>query len=327
LTAAATSRLEAAQALADITVEALNLRPPIDVRALVQAHVQIIEEDFGPSSDCDAVLYGLHGGTIKSLLALNSGKPALRTRFTLGHELGHLLLAWHGGTISCHPHEDEGNDGQAPPTAPTQEQEADAFASRLLVPRRFVASIAHDSVPTMLARLEVARVSNDAGIRSLANLLPPGHVFALLDASGTTVRSWYTSAGSRNPGLRKRGQMDAAQLKSLVDESGIVRHNGWPVWWGRTADYMEVPDGTADWKPILRRILADAAPGVTPQDTVWNQINAVASNANSAARGKSKETTAARIHQSFRLRPDFRLIVAHPEFEDFVLARTRAFRG
>jgi hypothetical protein len=91
-------------------------------------------------------------------------------------------------------------------------------------------------------------------------------------------------------------------------------------------DTIEVSAGSNDWKSVLLTIVSDVLPGVTPQHRVWNQINAVASNANSQAENESCETLAARIWQAYWLRPGLRALVGHPAFQEFVLAQTRAFR-
>lgn len=319
--------VEAAHQLADTTVEILDLRPPVDVRSLVEQHADLIARDFGSAVNCDAVVYGLHGAA-RPLVALHLGRPWLRARFTLAHELGHMFLAWHGGTISCHPDEVEAEaaDGSAEAAAQAQEHEADAFASRLLVPRRFVTELAGEPVPDMLKGLQRAEVSADAGIRSLSNLLPPGYVFALLDPAARHVQTTYRSPGTRHVGLSQGTKLDSERLKAVVDDSGFTEHHGRPIWWGTIIDTMDVPPGTADWKPLLLTIAADVFPGLTPQDTRWTQINGVASNANSQARDESRETLAARIWQAYRLRADLRAMVGHPAFREFVLARTRAFR-
>ena len=306
-------------------VEELDLRPPVNVRALVAAHADIRAWDFGPSLDCDAVMYGLRGERPRPLLVLNERRADPRTRFTLGHELGHIMLSWHAGTISCLAEETDEDDPATTPAHPV-EREADAFASRILVPARFVAELASQSVPQMLKSLEQAEVSGFAGMRSLSSLLPPGYVFALLNYAGTQVHSWYTSPSTRNPGLSNGGRVDARELDRRFDEAGLAHHHGWTVWWGRSVDSIQVPPGSADWRTVLQDILLDIAPGEDPSSGLWRRITAVAAAANGAAKSEPRDVLAARIRHAYRLRPDLSDLVDHPRFYEYVLARTRDWR-
>ncbi|WP_369800026.1 ImmA/IrrE family metallo-endopeptidase [Modestobacter sp. Leaf380] len=271
-------------------------------------------------------MYGLRGERPRPLLALNIRPAEVRTRFTLGHEFGHLMLAWHAGTISCHPAELGDPEREADAGTQALEREADAFSARVLVPLRFLKSLAGLPVPEMLEQLELAEVSRDAGVRSLAAMLPPGHIFALLDRAGTRVASTYRSPETRHAGFSRGDELDTRRLERVFDLSGLAHHHGRTVWWGQASDSFDAVAETADWRTELLGILADIAPGELPSGKLYGRVSAIAASAHSQARGLSAEVLAARMRHAYRLKDDLAEFVAHPRFDSFVLSRTRSFR-
>lgn len=77
----------------------------------------------------------LCGGTI----AVNTDKPETRQRFTVAHELGHIILGHRGGCMV-------GGHGGG-----VHEKEANAFAGSLLIPRIALARVAHRYTLSQLA--------------------------------------------------------------------------------------------------------------------------------------------------------------------------------
>ena len=322
-------RVLRACALADLAVEERMLVPPVDVESLVASHADVRRLPLD-SNTLDAVVHGLRGGRHRPVVVLNDERPHTRIRFTLAHELGHLLLAWHIGTIECHVDDDD--DDRAGLVVPF-EREADAFASRLLVPARFVREISALPEPEMLARLAEAEVSPDAGLRSLAALLPAGHVFALLDYTGTRVAGSYRSPGTDNPDLPRGSVFDQGRFRRMFGRQGLARHRGRHVWWGTHAASSPVGDGDDQWEPLLTRILAEVAPGETRGGELWRQANAVAGHAlgdwkQGAAGGTplgDLGAGAALLRRRFLRRGHLQDLAEHPLFDEYAASRARAF--
>lgn len=102
-----------------------------------KAGVLVIDNEF-EGSDIDGVTLVVPG--LPPCIFLNPGRPADRRRFTLAHELGHLLM-------------------HRVPT-PTMEDEANAFASALLMPATDIAPQLKDVTFAKLASLKrIWRVS------------------------------------------------------------------------------------------------------------------------------------------------------------------------
>ena len=77
-------------------------RPPVNVRRIAAEYARIEEDAFTVA--CDAVTIRDPIATRRPLLLLNtnSTKLEVRKRFTISHEIGHLKIPWHCGSIACH---------------------------------------------------------------------------------------------------------------------------------------------------------------------------------------------------------------------------------
>lgn len=130
----------------------MDLNPPIDIYTVAARYcdVEFLTWPFA----CDALAVGLSSAR-PSVFIRKNNQGARRRRFTLAHELGHVVLPWHLGLTACIP---VATSFEADPLGPTpvsgflsqariaeQEAEATRFAGALLVPRRFIESHADTS--------------------------------------------------------------------------------------------------------------------------------------------------------------------------------------
>jgi len=76
-----------------------SLTPPYDLMALacIYGDVEIIPFPIV----ADGVTVGI-GGAERPQILVNSSAPETRRNFTLAHELGHIVIPWHTGTIVSH---------------------------------------------------------------------------------------------------------------------------------------------------------------------------------------------------------------------------------
>lgn len=116
------ARNAAWQCLIDFDIKELPVKPSMIAK---QLGIKIIK-----NSSINELSEGESGATylIKSkwYIVYNDTEPRQRCRFTVAHELGHILL----GHIMCDKHYARTFDT----SRPTIEQEADVFAARLLAP-------------------------------------------------------------------------------------------------------------------------------------------------------------------------------------------------
>ena len=327
-------RVEQAQHVADRLVVRFDLRPPVDIAALVAEYAAV--DDFPwDVQDLDAVLLGLDTGN--SHVFLNRNRNRKRIRFTLGHELGHILVPWHvAHELTCDPDAGDTSDEETPSDSSSdphaasirvQEIEADAFAARVLVPKRFVDEKAASGMDAMLHALETADVSIPAGMRALAEALDPGYVFALLDDDSRVEHRWRSgterSGIATVAGLEKGERVNSDLALRTVAEHGRALHYGRIVWWARADIDIDVPTGTGDWKSSLAGILKDIADGPEHASSLATSISAIGGALNGELPGADLSRIAALLRARFLRRTDMDQFTSHPLFEEYLYARAR----
>ena len=232
----------AARRLAALLVERRQLTPPVPVRELLQERAQV-EAATWPQEDVDAVVVGL--GQRRPDVFYRLTGNSLRTRFTLAHELGHVVIPWHLGSADCSP-----GTGVLDLGVYGQEEQADVFASCLLLPDRWLLHLLRgspDDMTTVLESLEIAEVTTRAALLALRRVLLAGWAFVAYQ--GDFIVS---SAGTRiSPSVR------APQLARVAADSGRARLNGYSVNWYRLAPPAELPPIDLDTRTTTQ-LLQDA---------------------------------------------------------------------
>jgi Zn-dependent peptidase ImmA (M78 family) len=248
-----------------------------------------------------------------------------RLRFTMAHELGHILIPWHVGTIIDHPEFDEADMSAE---YWMLDAEANRFASELLMPSDWVANVvAAEETPRgiIMAIRERATVSTEAALRRARDRMPAGFVFAELDADGVVVRSGRTrnTIASRpeiGSSLDPEGHLRSAD-RIYEFAIGSTRH----VWW--EFDSLRALPDVADqreWREILDGIVHDLDP--VRQGTTKRSLNAVVAVANGMIKTRrSPEAVYAAAVQYVANRSDLRWIVEHRDFNAYLVKRIVEF--
>lgn len=227
---------------------------PVDVEALARQHADV-ERHAWPFA-CDALTVGLIAE--RPTIYLRDQQPWRRERFTLAHELGHVVLGWHFGNVACTPSRavaSSEEDLAAVRTLPLlgfmrMEQEANDFASQLLLPWTYLNALAAaEDMPALLAGLTLADVSAFAGLLSLRRALQPGFVFQF-DAGGGDVRTISTTG---------TGLVDSRTLSQTVRDQGRTMVSGRLISWWRLTEFTGMPPvETTPSKDLLDQAVARA---------------------------------------------------------------------
>ena len=111
---------------------------PIEVSQIAKLHnVEITDYDLG--TDVSGVLVLKDG---KATIGLNPADSTVRRRFTIAHELGHYFLEHQRGGLFVDNHKKNFavmyRDAQSSTGEILQEQEANAFAAAVLMPRELL---------------------------------------------------------------------------------------------------------------------------------------------------------------------------------------------
>ncbi|MGW7083396.1 ImmA/IrrE family metallo-endopeptidase [Streptomyces sp. NPDC054871] len=221
--------LNAARTRAKTLVQKLDLKPPVDIKSLLLARAQVEYVDW--THECDAVTVL---GEETPRVFVRSGLPSLRERFTLAHELAHIELAWHAGTVDCSMDSASVGSEFSTAAAGMQEREANEFASRFLIPDRWLSplvgaltSFDRDAMQSILDQLASAEVSAHAGLIALSRHLFPGHAFF-------ADESFAISRGTAWPGIPP---LNSDEIASYLERAVAVEefnHQGRIVYWALT---------------------------------------------------------------------------------------------
>ncbi|WP_007023735.1 ImmA/IrrE family metallo-endopeptidase [Saccharomonospora iraqiensis] len=245
--------------LAALAVERFDLRPPVDIRGLVEKHAYL-EYCEWPFKSCDGIALRLEG---RPRIFLRAGQGLKRERFTLAHEFGHLMIGWHGNAVDCKPNGALEFSGHELMLGVNQEREANEFASRVLLPDRSIAHLGRTYVDPskVLETAATAEMSAVAGIIAVSRSLLPGYVF-FVEGHDHPVNS---------PGTRY--EVTSTVAPTAV-ERGITEHQGRKVKWYRLAGVHE-PKTSIVSKAEAKRCLQSIAQSHIGQRLSGNLVHRV----------------------------------------------------
>ncbi|MFA6201637.1 MAG: ImmA/IrrE family metallo-endopeptidase [Gallionella sp.] len=307
--------------LARRLIAKLSLAPPINVKSLVEAHADLTITNI-PIEGVDGISLDLKTPGKKARVVLNANNPQTRQRFTLAHELGHLLIPWHTGNIVDHV---DPTLVHATDNYWEFESEANAFAGELLMPSQWVTQLLAETDNIAQLHKRIAReseVSLHAAAIRLTQLLPKNLVFAV-ERDGAVEFSGRTEDTLANTLPWKSEFPDEAY--DYCDEHYMATSENRRIhWWKLPNSVVLAAIDERPWREILNSIVADL--GITPSEQIKikSSINGVVAYANSAAkrsREYSVETVVAACVQRFSDRPEFQEFVHHPHFHAFILQK------
>lgn len=289
--------------------------------------------------DLDAVLLGLDSD--EKHIFLDPSQGSNRRRFTLAHELGHILVPWHlAHDLMCNADSDASPDDE-PQSGESrrllsrasaksreirkQELEADAFAARALVPISFIQSISQLTVDKMLLNLECAEVSVVAGMRALAESLPAGYVFALLDDDGCVERVWLSGpkrSGVLRPfGLTIGEPVDKDLALLSMSETGWGYHYGHRIWWARAQMDIDVAVEGQDPRAILGELVRDHTDDDASAFDMSQSVSAIGGALVNDVSEATLSRMAGLLATRLKRRVELATFVNDPRFENYVSAR------
>jgi hypothetical protein len=244
---------------------------------------------------------GLDGRRPKPLILVERSDHPTRQRFTLAHELGHILLPWHlGGAFAC----DTATDRPDLSPAANFEPEANRFAAELLLPSAWLDALIssrHDEkVGDLVRNVLDAGVSTWVASFRLTERLPRGHVFAVVDSGdGKVVLSGETRGTGIGP-PPQGAQLDRERLDRFASEMEEVKTGSRRVlWWTYRghADDFTAPAG--DSGVLLKELTQQYGTQADPPRRVAQRCNGTVAYAYDMAR-RDGETDPARLYTVFR---------------------------
>ncbi len=206
----------------------------------------------------------------------------------MAHELGHLLLPWHLPNANCAVKE-----GALDLPVFSLEEEADVFASCLLVPDAWLLEQVHrcgDDMSQLLRVLNAAEVSTAAAIQALRRYLLAGWVFVSYGE-----RSIIATRGTRLPDVPADQVMAVLAAESYA--KGEASLNGFPVYWYRMVEPLSLPQKDAADARTDHQILLDAIAMIEPES---QRHNPIAQSANGKVGGSLREAAGRPAGETFQ---------------------------
>jgi len=301
-------------------VHRLDLKPPIDVFKIAKSLATVTEKSFPIEIDGLCLDLKVVGKRPKIWISKDLGER--RRRFTLAHEIGHIVIPWHTGTIVD---EIEAPQSTAPGTYREMEAEANRFAAEILMPNAWVRSLIDRMdhlAGVMHTIVQVANVSFPAALFRTLKFGPPGYVAGEV-RDGIIVSSGKTKGTRSSP-------PEVGMNIGLIDmpvafEPQVIANEGSRYFWWEMREEVEAPTKPiSEWRDILEKILQTIPVELRAQ--MRSRVNAIIGYAiGKVPKGSRVEQIYHRGLEASQNRSDgdqlLRIVMAHPDFKDYILAR------
>lgn len=306
--------------LARRVLERFSLSVPVDVVALIEKFADFEEVEFPVA--IDGVSLHIKSPFRRPQVLLSSRLPIKRKRFTVAHELGHIVIPWHAGSIV-----DNISIGNKKSEGRYKEKEAEAnrFAAELLMPYAWADTLIEKSENFMAGVAAIAAEANvsleAAALR--AQRIGKPNVIVALSSNGIIVRAGRTEGTRAN--LPQKGAKFHRDMVSPFDRysnatSSAGKFHAWELGAGKKLPRR--PESPS--KDILANIFADL--GIVGDKSTWASIHGIVSVANGSVReGRTKEKIYSAILHNTSNRNDsskrISRVLSHPKFHEFVVSR------
>lgn len=278
-------------------------RPPLDVRELAADFADL--EEASIPGECDGLILGLQpGGRSRPLIVVKRLASSARKRFTIAHELGHLLLPWHLGSSSACGIRFGDIWSEEAWQAQQAETEANRFASALLVPPSWIDEMVGqhgaDDLAAVMAGVRQARVSAHVACIALSQRLPPGRLFVIEASDGSTVLSGSSPDSSAQlPYVGDRA--DFTRLDRFADDRVSLTFGSQSVrWWTYTHTAVEPADDPRATREILDSLLSRYARDAGHAAGLRQSFGGVAGAAKSMSTQRAGQASEQQIYMRLR---------------------------
>lgn len=297
-------------------LERHNIVPPYNLESLVSIYAKVDFFDF--PFEVDGISIGLKKSD-KPTIYINSSRPEVRQRFTMAHELGHVIIPWHIGNIVSHTDiikDEQGLNSNLQDNEYREiEYEANRFAAELLIPtlwtkRIFEKMDIFSFEETLLETIRQAGTSRDTTLIKVFNALPPGYTCAEVGRNTTVVNS-FMSPGTQ---VYKLGiNTDCvSEPYSIYKEKTFFKlgDKNYILW--SFQNYIKLPDELDDrsWRTILNIILID-----TGLQSEQPSINATLPSVFQSCKEQSNSAIFSRIVHRYSEKEALKDFLKHPLFE------------
>lgn len=288
-----------------------KLSPPYDLEQLVKIYgtVEYLHIPF----EADGITVGI-GGDTKPQIIINDTAPETRKKFTLAHELGHIIIPWHTGTIVSHIDPVNSNFEYK-----EMEAEANLFAAELLVPRSWILDI-QDSFPSIenLVKhvLISTGVSRDVALIKIFNTIEHPIICSQIDSVGTIIYSYRTKSAPTGAYLIGRNSYLENIFSTAEETDFTLGDRSYKCWSFSNSEIIETD--SRPWRDVLNQILEE-----TDSLNLLPNINSILPAKYNANKDKTESELCALALQAYDGRKRFEKVISHPLFPQYVIKRIR----
>ncbi|WP_298852917.1 ImmA/IrrE family metallo-endopeptidase [uncultured Sphingomonas sp.] len=237
-------------------IERLKLTPPIDVETICRGFAELSYKNF--PIEIDGLCLDLKVLGKRPKVWVSRSSPPVRRRFTVAHEIGHIIIPWHTGTII--------DDIDVPRSGERDryremEAEANRFAAELLMPSPWTIGLSERSehVAGLMHTIhQIANVSLPAAFLKAARYGRNGFV-------GAEVRNGLVVRSFRTPGthsLPPKGGVFIGDVKMpAAYEPEVIPGPDTSYFWWQIRETIDDPGKElGNWRGILNEILLEIPP-------------------------------------------------------------------
>lgn len=322
--------LEIAAKFARRLIDKHSLKAPVDIESLIKEYADVEFKEFPSNLNCfDGVTLNLKKLGERPKVFINSIQPSTRTKFTLAHELGHIIIPWHTGNIvdnissNLHEHNEY----------TICETEANEFASEILLPSEWIISLLDgvNSIDKLKLQIEyiekITHLSHSAIAYKVIRYLNPGFVFVVTN-DDYIIRWSKHSESTRNKLMfedKGKSLLHTTFYKNYNSREYTVEVYGLKYFWYYTNDDFYIEYNKTDTRTdneILRAIVKDF--GLNSKS-----ITSI-SSATAFSKGKFKENTLTfdnLIRACYEKLQDekYKWILEHPDCNTYIYKRVLKF--
>ena len=309
-------------------MEKHGVSPPIDLENIA-SHYADIEYDALPCNSDALLLYSTSAG-VKPRIILDKHKAIARRRFTLAHELGHIVIPWHIGKLSYHV----GDDVESlllQMEYDAVEREADKFAAELLAPKIWVDALFVDNgndPKKVVGILMDSGLSKEASLYGAIKSSPPGNILVKCEIDNRHVvyacksERTYVSVPEADRPFRPKVVFEG--LKYGKKRFSVSGHN---FYW-MSFELKELPDNLPGMtsREILLEIMDDEGLEEDQIKKQWSSIFGIVAFVNGQMINADEAELFNGLLRRFRADSKFKCLIKHPLFEDFLVMRISELR-
>lgn len=296
--------------------------PPVDVEAILGRYGELERVVF--PFTCDAVVQRSDGKRPK--VYLDTRPHEVRQRFTLAHEIGHIVIPWQPGTFVCHTNASYAFHDYF---VEMFEKEANAFASELLLPSPWIAERVHSMFADPFANV-VDAIATEANVSiQVATIAIPAFAGVavqlvltdrmgeiVLDCSSPNLGSSLSFGDRLTPSKTKKALAMGGVHSKVVTGSNTLHAFVYP-----TPDVFVRPrkNSSALLDEIIHESLGLSGHDRLPLVRIVAGLVGVANN--KTINAPTREDRYGALKRKLSHEPKLEHIVSHPRFDDFLKAK------